>query len=51
MWLVIVVVRRYIVLLILLIPTPLVSAFLAGASLHFVKGFSFCFFVIFVRFS
>ena len=36
MWLVEVVVRRYIDFLILLIPTPLVSVFLEAASLLFV---------------
>ena len=35
-WLVVVVVRRYIDFLILLIPTPLVSVFFAAASLIFV---------------
>ena len=51
-WLLGVVVRRYIDFLILLIPTPLVSVFFAAASLlfvHFVKCFSFLiqyFFVI-----
>ena len=37
MWLLGVVVRRYIDFLILLIPTPLVSVLFAAASLHFVK--------------
>ena len=43
-WLLGVVVRRYIDFLILLIPTPLVSVLFAAASLlfvHFVKCFSF----------
>ena len=44
MWLLGLVVRRYIDFLILLIPTPLVSVLFAAASLlfvHFVKCFSF----------
>ena len=44
MWLLGVVVRRYINFLIQLIPTPLVSVLFAAASLlfvHFVKCFSF----------
>ena len=44
MWLLGVVVRRYIDFLILLIPTPLVSVFFTAASLlvvHFFKCFSF----------
>ena len=43
-WLLGVVVRRYIDFLLLLIPTPLVSVLFAAASLlyvHFVKCFSF----------
>ena len=38
-WLLGVVVRRYIVFIILLIPTPLVSIFFAAASLLFVQFF------------
>ena len=51
MWLLGVVVRRYIDFLILLIPTPLVSVLFAAASLlfvHFVKCFSFLFQYFFV---
>ena len=50
-WLLGVVVRRYIDFLILLIPTPLVSVLFAAASLlfvHFVKCFSFLFQYFFV---
>ena len=50
-WLLGVVVRRYIDFLILLIPTPLVSVIFAAASLlfvHFVKCFSFFFQYFFV---
>ena len=50
-WLLGVVVRRYIDFLILLIPTPLVSLLFAAASLlfvHFVKCFSFLFQYFFV---
>ena len=48
-----VVVRRYIHFLILLIPTPLVSALFAAASLpfaNFLKYFSFLFQYIFVNY-
>ena len=50
-WLLGVVVRRYIDFLILLIPTPLVYALFTAASLHFVhlkKCFSFLFQYFFV---
>ena len=47
-WLLGVVVRRYIYFLILLIPTPLVSVLFAAASVHFVKCFSFLFQYFFV---
>ena len=43
MWLVGVVVRRYIDFLILLIPTPLVSALFAATFCSFKKMFSFLF--------
>ena len=46
MWLVGVVVRRYIDFLILLIPTPLVSALFAAASLLHVFVFFLMFFVL-----
>ena len=49
MWLLGVVVRRYIDFLILLIPTPLVSVLFAAASLlfvHFVKCFLFLYLII-----
>ena len=42
-WLLGVVVRRYIDFLILLIPTPHVSVLFCSASLHFLKMFSFLF--------
>ena len=41
-WLVGVVVRRYIDILILLIPTPLLSVFFSAASLLFVNVFRSC---------
>ena len=50
-WLLGVVVRRYIDILILLIPTPLVSVHFSAASLvfvHFLKCFSFLFQYFFV---
>ena len=48
MWLVGVVVRRYIDVLIFLIPTPLVSAPFCSSIPHFFKCFSFLFQYIFV---
>ena len=51
MWLLGLVLRRYLDFLILLIPTPLVSVLFAAASLlffHFVKCFSFLFQYFFV---
>ena len=49
-WLLGVVVRRYIDFLILLIPTPLVSVFFSAASLVFVLFFKcFSFFIIIYR--